>query len=257
MKIKNLINWKLFGVLLGVGIFGTVAVFPYLLSIQGDALKELPLSLTTVLLLSLIQTTVLLSVTIFVGLFLGKKVGLGTPLLSDWIAKQPIQEQLKSKGWLSVKLGALAGVLIIGFDYIFILFMEPIAVASAPLWQGFLGSFYGGIVEEILMRLFLVTLLVWIMWKFSKSTSDSPTATSIWIAIIAAAVIFGLGHLPATAALTTITPLVVFRAIFLTGIGGIVFGWLYWKKGLESAIIAHFTADVLLLVVFPLIITLS
>ena len=256
MRLKNLVNWRLFFILLSAGIFGTVAVFPYILSIQGDALKELPLSLPIVLILSLVQTTILLSVAIFVGLFLGKKVGLGSPILSNWIAKQPVQEQLKSKGWLSVKLGALAGVLIIGFDYVFLQFMDPIAVEGVPLWQGFLGSFYGGVVEEILLRLFLVTLIVWLIWKFSKTRKEGPTPLSIWIAIVVAAVIFGLGHLPATAVLTTITPLVVFRAILLNGIGGVIFGWLYWKKGLESAIIAHFTADIVLLVILPLILTL-
>lgn len=239
-------------ILLGAGMFGTVAVFPYILSIQGDALIELPLSLPIVLILSLVQTTILLSVAIFGGLYLAKKVGFGAPLLSSWVAKQPVQEQLKSKGWLSVKLGVLAGVLIIGFDYVFLQFMEPIAVEGVPLWQGFLGSFYGGIVEEILLRLFLVTLIVWLIWKFSKTDDGKPTATSIWIAIITAAIIFGIGHLPATALLTTITPIVIVRAILLNGIGGVIFGWLYWKKGLESAMIAHFTADLVLLVVFPL-----
>ena len=243
-------------ILLGAGIFGTVAVFPYVLSIQGDVLNELPLSLPVILLLSLMQTTVLLSVSIFIGLFLGKKVGLGAPILSNWIAKQPVHRQLKENSWLSVKLGVLGGVLIIGFDYLFLQFMEPIAVEGVPLWQGFLGSFYGGVVEEILLRLFLVTLIVWVIWKFSKTRNERPTSVSIWIAIVVAAVIFGLGHLPATAVLTAITPLVVFRAILLNGIGGIIFGWLYWKKGLESAIIAHFTADIVLLVIFPLLLTL-
>lgn len=31
-----------------------------------------------------------------------------------------------------------------------------------------------------------------------------------------------------------------------------VFGWLYWKKGLESAMIAHFSADIIIHVCLPL-----
>ena len=77
------------------------------------------------------------------------------------------------------------------------------------------------------MRLFLVTLVVWVIGKLSKQKNDTPTAVSVWIAIIIAAVMFGIGHLPATALLTTITPLVITRAIVLNGIGGIIFGWLY------------------------------
>jgi membrane protease YdiL (CAAX protease family) len=43
----------------------------------------------------------------------------------------------------------------------------------------------------------------------------------------------------------------VLRAIVLNGIGGLVFGWLYWKKGLEYAIAAHFIADIVLLAILP------
>ena len=69
--------------------------------------------------------------------------------------------------------------------------------------------------------------------------------------------VFGLSHLPATAALTTITSLVIFRAVLLNGIAGIIFGWLFWKKGLEAAIISHFVADIVLLVIFPTILLLG
>jgi hypothetical protein len=36
----------------------------------------------------------------------------------------------------------------------------------------------------------------------------------------------------------------------LNGIGGIVFGWLYWRNGLESAMTAHFSADIVVHVMF-------
>jgi membrane protease YdiL (CAAX protease family) len=257
MKIKTLINWKLFGLLLGGGVFGFLALLPYILTVQADVLAELPIPLPLALLMSLFQTTILMGVAIFVGLFLGRKVGLGAPLLSDWLAGNPVQERIKPLVFLSVTLGTLAGVLIIGFDYVFSQFMEPISTVDVPLWQGLLASFYGGIVEEILLRLLLVTLLVWLMWKFSKIIEAKPSVTSIWVAIISAAVIFGLGHLPATAVLTTITPIVIIRAVLLNGIGGIIFGWLYWRKGLEPAMIAHFTTDVVLLVLLPVVLMSS
>jgi len=47
---------------------------------------------------------------------------------------------------------------------------------------------------------------------------------------------------------TTIT-----EAIVNNGVIGIIFGWLYWKKGLESAMIAHFSSDVVLHLIVPLI----
>ena len=134
--------------------------------------------------------------------------------------------------------------------------MTPIGEnIQTPVWQRFLASFYGGITEEIIMRLFLMSSLVWIGLKFSKRT-ENPHPIFVWIAIILAAVIFGLGHLPVTATLTELTPIVITRGILLNGIGGIIFGWLFWKKGLEAAIIAHFTTDIMILIILPFVITL-
>ena len=119
---------------------------------------------------------------------------------------------------------------------------------------GSIAGFYGGITEEILLRFGLITLLVWLLVKITRALE--PTPTLMWIAIVGAAVIFGLGHLPATAALIALTPIVVLRAIVLNGIGGIIFGWLYWKRGLEMAIIAHFTTDLVIFIATPLLLSL-
>ena len=80
----------------------------------------------------------------------------------------------------------------------------------------------------------------------------------LWIATLLAAVLFGIGHLPGTAAIgLSLDSLVITRALVLNGLGGVVFGWLYWTRGLESAILAHFSADVVLHAVVPLIDQLS
>ena len=118
--------------------------------------------------------------------------------------------------------------------------------AQPAAWQGLLASFYGGINEEILLRLFLLTLLAW-LGKFIHHTPEGrPTLIILWIANILAAILFGLGHLPATAQLINITPLVIVRAIVLNGLAGVIFGYLYWTRGLESAMLSHFSADIVL-----------
>jgi hypothetical protein len=61
-----------------------------------------------------------------------------------------------------------------------------------------------------------------------------PTG-AFWTANILAAVLFGLGHLPATAALAPLSAALVVRAIVLNGTGGVVFGELYRRYGLEWA----------------------
>ena len=98
-----------------------------------------------------------------------------------------------------------------------------------------------------------MTLISWIFFKIKKTEEGKPTSAGMWLAIIIAAVIFGIGHLPTLLAITTPTPLLIIRVIILNAVGGIIFGWLYWKKGLESAMISHFSADIVLHVILPLI----
>ncbi|WP_054636078.1 CPBP family intramembrane metalloprotease [Thalassobacillus sp. C254] len=40
------------------------------------------------------------------------------------------------------------------------------------------------------------------------------------------------------------TAVVFLRMMLLNGAGGLVFGWLFWKKGLETAITAHMMTHV-------------
>ena len=77
----------------------------------------------------------------------------------------------------------------------------------------------------------------------------------MWIAILGAALLFGLGHLPATMAATPFSTTVLARAILLNGIYGVLFGYLYWKRGLESSMTAHFTSDVLVHVILPFLLS--
>jgi len=94
-------------------------------------------------------------------------------------------------------------------------------------------------------------MLVWIFGKITRSEAPPSRSGLVWSAIVITSIIFGLGHLPATSAIIDLTPLVIARAIVLNGVAGLVLGWLYWKRSLESAIIAHFTADLMILIVLP------
>jgi membrane protease YdiL (CAAX protease family) len=95
-----------------------------------------------------------------------------------------------------------------------------------------------------------MSFLVWLGRFVSKTSDGRPTLAVLWIANILAAVLFGLGHLPATAGLVPLTGLVVTRALVLNGLIGTGFGYLYFKHGLESAMISHFSADIVLHVLF-------
>jgi len=257
MKTK----WKLYLILLILSTIGTVFIIPYTLTLQGGMPAALPIPIHILLTVQIIQNIVLFAILIGLGMFISKKIGFGLPIMEGWLEHKKVKQKFKSLLGISIGLGVLASALIIIFDIIFSLAGVTISLASAtqispPAWQGFLASFYGGINEEIMMRLFLMSLIVWTFYKIKKTSNDKPTALGVWLAIILTAVIFGIGHLPITSALTALTPLVILRAIILNGIGGVIFGWLYWKKGLESAMISHFSADIVLHVILPMIVWL-
>ena len=256
--IGRLIDWKVFWVLLLACAFGVVCIIPYSLTMQAGLLDEFPIPLHILLPLQITQNIVMFAVFIFAGLYLAEKVGLGAPLLKRWSLGEEIKSALRSILGVSACLGALAAILITALDFSFY-FMFPnepiyaVELPEAPVWQGFLASFYGAINEEVLNRLFLMSLFVWVLSKIKKTKEGKPSELTYLAAILATAIIFGLMHLPSTAILVPLTPFIIARAIILNGVAGVIFGWLYWKKGLESAMISHFTADAIIHGIFPLL----
>ncbi|GHU71643.1 abortive infection protein [Spirochaetia bacterium] len=251
--MKNIINWKLFFILVIVCIIASMLVIPYSLDLTSSEIEITPV----IMLATAAQNLVLFAVAAFFGLLLSKRIGMGLPILQNVLEGKNQIKELKHILPSSVGLGVLSGVLIVCLSIPFNRLIPEFqnVSTSVPAWKAFLASFYGGIAEEVLLRLFLVSLFVWITFKIKKNKDGYPQNIGIWLSIILAAIIFGLGHLPATAQITPLTGLVIIRAIMLNGIGGIIFGWLYWKKGLESAMIAHFSADIVLHVITPAVVS--
>jgi hypothetical protein len=124
------------------------------------------------------------------------------------------------------------------------------AIHIAP-WKGFLAGFYGGINEELMMRFFMLTGLLWITTRFWHTPEGGAATPAFWIVNILISVLFGLGHLPAIQAVTDITPFLAIRSIVLNLGPGVVFGWIYWKWGLSAAMVSHFSTDMVLHVLSP------
>lgn len=263
--MKKTFNWKIFFILLAASIAGVVAVIPYSLAVQGSTLSELDLPIPTWVLISLqvLQNAVMFAVVIFIGLHAANRVGLGLPILEAKIQDEPVGQKIKALLLPSILLGIIGSVVVILLDA---LVFNPLLIAELgdkfatldqealqpAAWKGLLASFYGGINEEILLRLGLMSVLVWLGRFVSKTEEGLPSLAILWIANVLAAILFGLGHLPATAALFPLTPLVILRAISLNGLIGIAFGYLYFRHGLEAAMLSHFTADIILHVLLAL-----
>lgn len=73
--------------------------------------------------------------------------------------------------------------------------ITDLAAALPQWWQGVMASFYGGIGEELLLRFFLMTLLIWVLSKFFRPVDGKVSAGVAWTSIIVVAIVFGLLHL--------------------------------------------------------------
>lgn len=252
-------NWKIFFTLWLAGIFAAIAVLPYAFTLQSGAGTDhpQPIVLQASLGVQILRNTVALGILTALGLLLASRIGLGTPILEAWFAGESVSDRIRSTLPVSILLGVAASVSIILLEaFVFHPLMlrelgDSISASTLPsaqpaAWMGFLASFYGGIVEEIMIRLFLLSLLAWIGSFIHKTPEGRPTHLVFWCANILAAVVFGLGHLPATMGLMPLTPWIVLRAVVLNGLAGVIFGWLFWKRGFESAMTAHFSADIVL-----------
>lgn len=245
---------KLAAVFGAAAAIATALLFPYLLQLMPQAFEKLPLPLAVVVPLQALQAGLLFSLMAFVGLRMAPRAGLDAPWLRAWMQGKP-KPPLAWK--TAIVSGLLAGHAIVALASL----LDPHLPArlptsgappeaSADAFNGFLASFYGGIGEEIQLRLFLMTLIV---WSVARIRRRAPSPAVFWSAIVVTALLFGAGHLPAAAQVWPLDAFVVFRTVALNTIAGLVFGWIYWRRGLEMAMLAHFSADIVLHVLAPLV----
>lgn len=218
-------------------LVGSWSVIPY---IQYLGILPESTSISQVLLLGTLQAAILYGLICFLSYKLLPKTDL-----------KPFSDKscLKKNIFFGVISGTFTGLAIYFLDKI--IFPSSLLITGKidpPFWAGAIASLYGAINEEVLLRLFLFTLIYFIFHKLFNFTK-AYRLPFLWITNIIVAVIFGLGHLPTAFRLIEPSTYEISRILLLNGIPGIVFGWLYWSKGLWTAMMAHFVTDLMIHVV--------
>jgi len=216
--------------------------------IFAEAVSQLG-SKTVLVVVTTVQSVGLFFACSFFGYILAEKTGLWQPLTLD--KKKTIRTLLFSAG-----LGIL-----LSLDYwLFGSWIDGIkeATAAGMTFYGVSSSIlYGGILEEILLRLFVLSLLVWILHKLLyRKKTNAPIPSGIYIAAnCIAAFLFAAAHLPAT--LITfggLTPLLLFRCFLFNGGFGLAFGAFYRRYGLVYAMLSHMTVHLVSILIWFLFI---
>lgn len=168
-----------------------------------------------------------------IGIFLGKKIGL-------WKDEKTIKKQPLIAALIVAAVGGLALILpdILWFGKKSQAIMDT--YAAKPTVPYLIATVtYGAVVEEVMLRLFAMSLVAFILHKIFGKKDEKPSVTILVIANIVAALLFAVGHLPTNFVLLGSSFLIVFRCLLLNGAFGVAFGWLYRKYGLRYAMIAH------------------
>ena len=259
LATKRQWNWKVFYMLVGSIVAASFAIVPYSLHLQNVSFGW-----QTLVLDRLVNSILPLSLLGAIGLVLANRIGLGMPFVEGWAKREPVPYSFRSIvaiAWISaVGLVLLALFLhVVVFDPPLNALLEKMGIsiprqADTPPLYGLLAAVSAGITEEALFRLFGLSLLAWLGGLLFHNADGRPKRIMFWTANILFALAFGAAHLPTEAAIgLPLNPLVVTATLVLNGIGGLVFGWLFWMFGLESAMLAHFFADGIKLTLIPLV----
>ncbi|MCA9105877.1 MAG: CPBP family intramembrane metalloprotease [Planctomycetales bacterium] len=253
-------DWWLVATLLVGALAASLSVVPYLLELleaAGDRVVVWEFTLQ-----STAERMTMVAASIVVGLTKGPKVGLGLRLLGK---VDPALGEWRERAWGTFKSATLAGCAIGAF----LLLVQPLCEALMPplpdaalkaeeatrtmsMWKPALASMSAGVIEELLFRFGAMTLvLTWIMRALRSTT---PTSSAVWLANLTAAFAFATLHIGNALALQIPITLGLLTNIYLVnGVAGIVLGWLYWRRGLEAAILAHAMANLADKVLSPLV----
>lgn len=178
--------------------------------------------------LSMINPLILSLIALLIGHFLHEKTELKSIIYEKGNFKDTIL--------VSVISGVLVGLCLGMGNLVFNSGPEDMIVEKASFINLLGGISYGGIIEELITRFGLMTFITFVLIKIFKR----KTTFIYIISILLSAGIFSLGHLPS--ALVGIDEdyfIIIIKVITLNTFAGTVFGFLYYKYYLESAMLAH------------------
>lgn len=237
--------WKTLLFFTLIGLFGGFFTGIYLLdsypqeiqqqlidSLNGSGLEMFPVDIVLGLITAL-QSTGYGLVLGAIGIFLSKKIGLWND--EKTITRKPLI--------IAISIAVLGGIMMIVPDMLFFgNYSDAIknSYQTKPTIVYMLATVtYGAVIEEVMLRLFVMSLIAFILYKIFGKNNAKPTNIILVISNVISAVLFAVGHLPATFQLLGNSPIIIFRCFLLNGAFGLMFGYLYRKFGLRYAMIAH------------------
>jgi membrane protease YdiL (CAAX protease family) len=229
---------RLWALLVALCAAGILLASPFLLAALRGV--QSPMSPALLLALQALQTLLLCVLATYAGARFAPAAGLDAPWLRALAEDRSPPPAFASMAIEAAAVGSIAAVAVTALDLMLRASLPeaPWRPASGGFWMRASSAFYGGIVEEVLVR-----------WGLLTSLADLGRRAGIreafWPANVLSALVFGALHLPSVAvARIPLTGGIVAHVLLANGIAGVVFGWMFRRRGLEGAMIAHAAADV-------------
>jgi len=246
-----------------IGVVSFIVASVASITQQLAAIPELAaLPLPVQLLVAAISPTMLVAIFSAVGAVCAPRLGLRSRITEHFVSGTPFFAGLRPELPTALVTGLMCGIGLVAYDVATRAFLPPMkagaeqfveAVSHTTLASIVATMLYGGITEEVLIRWGLMSLFAWIGWKLTQRDTNPPRPPIMWTAISLAALVFGIGHLGAAAVVYELTPFVIVRTVAGNAIFGMIFGWLFWRRSLEAAMIAHASSHLTLTVIIALV----
>jgi len=230
-----------------------------------------------------IEITLELAIAVSCGLLAAHRIGLGAPIVERWLCGKPIKPQVRTKLVPSLVVGILLAVIsMLPNLSVFhpnrqLAHQEAERISASPDRAKLaekLGRFVderpltftsltvswlnAAIRVELISRLFLLSIIALVCAKIIGSPSGTASNRVLFSAVLSVAAIGVIADVAWRSATTKMMFsslgminivhqsfwLVIARALLRTVPGAVGFGWLYVRRGIESAILSAFVASV-------------
>jgi hypothetical protein len=179
-----------------------------------------------------VQPAILTLLCVALGAFAAPRTGLGAPGLTLLLAGDSPFTTWRTGLGPALVVAAVSAAVIALYSALTAPLLAGVGGQEVPLVSRLL---YGGVTEEIIARWGLMSFIVWLALRLLP-----PDDLPYWIGILGAALLFAAGHLPLLFTLVAAPSFWLILAVLAgNALVGIGFGWLFWRHGLEAAMLAH------------------
>jgi len=277
--------WREFWILWGLSVVsGTILIWQAHIPSTYFAMRLLLAGHTwgpLMFAVEVLQTVLVLTIAVSVGLAAAHALGLGAPILENLLSRQPVASHLRAMVVPVLLVGAAVGAVQstaalpilhpnrnVSREFAVKITSQPLSPqlqekirqtsSSVTLWSEAVSYVCGPLSGELIGRLFTVSGVAWLLAKAMRDPSRPPgRAVLFWAIAIATAIGSALDILGTAetnrqlqAYLSDVLPnmptdsawSLVVRHLFGSIPAGVGFGWLYIRYGLEAAVLGVFVA---------------